>query len=295
MRYNISKFNNKYNFEITASSYIGNPIDGTVLFVTKKVKSLLSNLRGHKHCMVFIEEGIDVPEEYSLNNCFYVSNNPQLDYGIFALELEKADLEQRKQYKYTLNDNGSYIGENVQFGKNVIIEPNCLIDHNVIIGDDAYIGFGSTIRNAIIGNNFRCYDHACIGADSFFMAETDERKFRIPSFGKVYIGNNVDLGCNVVIERGFNSDTKINDNVKIDANVCIGHDCNIEKETIVACGSNIAGFVDVGEKTYIGMNATVKQRLSIGNNAMVGMGASVITKVKDDISVFGNPARKCSV
>ncbi len=48
----------------------------------------------------------------------------------------------------------------------------------------------------------------------------------------------------------------------------------------------------IGDRTYIGMNATVKQRLSIGEDVMIGMGSVVISNVKSGVSVFGNPARK---
>ncbi len=291
MEYNVSQINPEYDFNITGVSFIGNPVDGTVLFITRKVKILLRNLNSRKKCLVFIQDGIEIPEDYKKDNCFIPSEDPQLEYARFTLKLSQIEKEKDKKRKYTLTPEGFYIGENVKLGENVVIEPCCKIGHDVIIGDNAFIGFGSTILNAEIGNNFVCQGRSAIGVDAFFMAES-VNKFRIPSFGKVYMGNYVDISSNVTVERGFNSHTIIKDNTKIDSNVCIGHDDYIGENVVITSGASIAGLVTIGKNVYVGMNATVKQRLNIGDDALIGMGSVVISNVKEGISVFGNPAVK---
>lgn len=291
MEYNVSQINPKYDFNITGVSFIGNPVNGTVLFITKKVKKLLGNLDSKINCLVFIQEGIEIQNQYKKDNCFVLCEDPQLEYARFALKMNQIEKEKDKKRKYTLTPEGYYIGENVKLGENVVIEPCCKIGHDVIIGDNAFVGFGSTILNAEIGDNFVCQGRSAIGVDAFFMAES-ENKFRIPSFGKVYIGNYVDISSNVTVERGFNSHTIIKDNTKIDSNVCIGHDDIIGENVVITSGASIAGLVTVGKNVYVGMNATVKQRLDIGNDALIGMGSVVISNVKEGISVFGNPAVK---
>lgn len=294
MEFSVSQINPKYDFTITGVSFIGNPVSGTVLFITKKVKKLLGNLNSKKNCLVFIQTGIDIPDELKKDNCFILSEDPQLEYARFALKLNLIETEIDNRRKYTLAPEGYYVGEDVKLGDNVVIEPCCRIGHDVIIGDNSFIGFGSIILNTEIGNDFVCQGRTAIGVDAFFMAE-GENKFRIPSFGKVYIGNYVDISSNVTIERGFNSHTVIKDNTKIDSNVCIGHDDIIGENVVITSGASIAGLVTIGKNAYVGMNATVKQRLSIGDDAMIGMGSVVISNVKDGISVFGNPAVKFGV
>lgn len=294
IKYNVSQITPDYDFTITGVSFIGAPKDGTVLFVTKKVKGYLKNLALRKNCLVFIQEGIDIPDDYKTNNCFVVSEDPQLAYARFALKLNQIEKEKDRNRKYSLTPEGYYLGENVKIGENAVIEPCCRIGHDVVIGDNAFIGFGSNIENAEIGDCFVCQGRSAIGVDAFFMAE-GENKFRIPSFGRVYIGNYVDISSNVTIERGFNSHTVIKGNTKIDSNVCIGHDDIIGENVVITSGASIAGLVSIGKNVYVGMNATVKQRLNIGDDAMIGMGSVVISNVKDGISVFGNPAVKFGV
>ncbi len=293
MHYNIKLINDKYDFEITGASFIGEPVDGTMLFMTHKVKRLLPNMEGHKNCLVFVENGMEIDENLMEDNCFMFSDDPQREYAKLAITIDKEEKEKNKKRKHILTQEGYYKGEGVKIGADTIIEAGCFIDHDVVIGNNCYIKSGTVIRNAIIGDNFECFERVTIGTDCFFIAEDENNnEFRIPSFGKVIIGNNVCMGAGTVIERGFNRNTRINDYVKLDANVAIGHDCLIHEHVKATAGATIAGFVEIKQGAYIAMNATIKQRLTIGENATVGMGAAVITNVKDGITVFGNPTKK---
>lgn len=294
MEYDVSRVDPGYRFTVHGASFIGAPRNGTVLFVTRKVRRLLDNLRDAENCLVFAETGLDIPEAYRQHNCFVMADDPQLTYATFALEMQKEERIRESARQWTLTPERYWLGENVTMGAGCVIEAGCRIGHDVILGDGARIGFGSSIYHARIGDDFGCLDRTSVGIDAYFMAEGDP-PFRIPSFGSVIVGNHVDLSSNVIIERGFNSDTYIGDNTKIDSNVCIGHDVRMEGNISITCGASIAGLVNIGKDVYIGMNAAVKQRLSIGEGAMVGMGAVVVSNVSAGAKVFGNPAVKFGI
>ena len=289
MEYDVSRIDPKYRFAVRGASFIGEPRNGTALFVTRKVRRLLANLENAEECLVFAETGLEIPDAYRRKNCFVMAEDAQLAYAKFALELAAEERAREARRTYTLTSGGYWLGENVTLGADCVIEQGCRIGHDVVIGDGARIGFGSSILHTEAGKDFGCLDRCSVGIDAFFMAEGEE-SFRIPSFGKVLIGNRVDLSANVIIERGFNRDTVLRDDVKIDSNVCIGHDVRVGENTFMTCGASIAGLVDIGKDVYIGMNAAVKQRLAIGDRAVVGMGSVVISNVKADTKVFGNPA-----
>ena len=277
MHYNVKEICENYNFEISGVSFIGTPKDESMLFVTNKVKNMISNLIGHRNCLVFVETGID---------------DPQSEYAKLALKIEKSEKENSKNKKYKYTHEGYYIGENVIIGEGTVIECGCIIDHDVIIGKNSYIKAGTVIKNAIIGDNFECFERVVIGTDSFFIAKNDGEEMRIPSFGRVIIGKNVSVGAGTVIERGFNGDTQLRDNVKLDGNISIGHDDIICEHVKITAGATLAGFVEVRKNSYIGMNATIKQRVIVEEEAMVGMGAAVIRNVKKGTTVFGNPMKQ---
>lgn len=48
----------------------------------------------------------------------------------------------------------------------------------------------------------------------------------------------------------------------------------------------------VGGKVFIGTKATVLPNMTIGHGATVGAGSTVLKKVGDGTTVFGNPAKK---
>ncbi len=292
MRYQVRDPEGHYDFEITGASYIGKPKDGTVLFVTPKMKSQLSRLREHAGCLVFAEEGMEIPPELREKNRFLLSPDAEEAYASFMLARQAEENALHAGRKYTLTPEGFWMGENVSLGPGARVEPGCLIDHDVVMGKDARIGFGSRISHAIIGDGFRCDSHAVIGADAWYPVGEGDRRTQLPSFGAVRIGDHVVIGNQTVIERGVNADTVIADYVQMDAQVCIGHDNEIGHHVRITCGVKLGGLVTVGPETYIGMNATVKQRLSIGEGALIGMGSVVVSRVSPGEKVFGNPARK---
>lgn len=289
MNFNVHEISEQYNFVVIGASYIGHPVENTVMFITKKVSGLLENLKGIRHCLIFAEEGMNVAESLKDDNCFVFTQNPQQDYALFitgfAKEKEKID----KDRNYCLTEGGYYIGERVQIGEDCYIEPMCLIGHDVVIGNHARIHSGTVIKNAKIGDNFLANENAVIGANGFTMAEDENKdKYRIPTLGKVLIGNNVEVGSHDNISCGSGGDTIIEDNVKLDTQVHIGHDVYLHKNVEITAGAIVGGFVEVGEDSFIGINATLRNRISLGKGSRVSMGAVVTKDVASVQTVSGN-------
>lgn len=115
--------------------------------------------------------------------------------------------------------------------------------------------------------------------------------FRIPHLGNVVIGEFVQIGSHVCIDRAVIGSTVIGDNVKIDNLVHVAHNAQIGKNTLIVAGAVVGGSVVIGENCFIGMNASIKQKVKIGNNVTVGAGAVVLRDVPDGATVVGNPAR----
>ena len=56
-------------------------------------------------------------------------------------------------------------------------------------------------------------------------------------------------------------------------------------------GVNLAGDVQIGRETWVGIGSAVCQGLRIGRGAMIGAGAVVVEDVADLQTVVGVPAR----
>jgi len=53
----------------------------------------------------------------------------------------------------------------------------------------------------------------------------------------------------------------------------------------------LAGNVHVGEFSFFGANAVIREGVKIGKNVLVGAGSVVIKDVPDNQIVVGNPAK----
>lgn len=73
--------------------------------------------------------------------------------------------------------------------------------------------------------------------------------------------------------------------------VYVAHDTRMDDYVTCANSASIAGRVTMGVATFIGANATIRERTRIGTSALVGMGCVVIHDVPDGQVVVGNPGR----
>ena len=80
-----------------------------------------------------------------------------------------------------------------------------------------------------------------IGADGFGFAPDDGRWEKIEQLGAVRIGDDVEIGANTCIDRGALDDTVIEDGVKLDNLIQIGHNVRIGAHTAIAGCVGIAG------------------------------------------------------
>ncbi len=293
MKFDISEFNPEKFHNILGMSYIGNPRPNTAMYISLKVEGLISKLDKVKNCLVFVENGIKVPDNAEKNNTFIMCENAQLEYARFAEIFAQKRFEKEKKINYICSPKGYFVSEDSHIESDAYIEPGCVIGPDVTIGKNAKILANSVIKRATIGDNFILNENAVVGANGFTMTEDENgNKIRIPSLGRVIIGDNVEIGANDNISCGSGGDTIIEDYAKIDALVYIGHDVHIHKNVEITAGGIIGGFDELHENSYVGINAALRNRITVGNNVVIGMGSTVTKSVENDIIVAGNPARK---
>ena len=111
----------------------------------------------------------------------------------------------------------------------------------------------------------RCLLHpgVVIGADGFGQAQDRDGYVKVPQLGAVSIGDDVEVGANTTIDRGAIGDTVVENGVKIDNQVQIGHNCTIGEHTVIAGCAGISGSVTVGKRCMIGGMVGVVGHLEI--------------------------------
>ena len=177
-------------------------------------------------------------------------------------------------------------------GKNVVIGFGCYIDEKVELEDGVIIGNNVLIECPThIGKNSIVHSGVVIGTDGFGYYENGKQFEKVPHFGGVRIGENVEIGANTCIDRGTLDDTYIGDGTKID-NLChIAHNVQIGKNCLVIACSLLGGSCHLKDNVYIAPGAIVKNQIDISDNSLVGMGAVVIKDIDANQVVAGVPAR----
>jgi UDP-3-O-[3-hydroxymyristoyl] glucosamine N-acyltransferase len=127
----------------------------------------------------------------------------------------------------------------------------------------------------------RCILHpgVVIGADGFGFAPSQGGYEKIEQLGAVRIGNDVEIGANTCIDRGALADTVIEDGVKLDNLIQIGHNCRIGRHTVVSGCTGIAGSATIGAHCMIGGAAMILGHLTIADRVNISAGSFVARSI----------------
>ncbi|MEW5863306.1 MAG: UDP-3-O-(3-hydroxymyristoyl)glucosamine N-acyltransferase [Pseudomonadota bacterium] len=162
------------------------------------------------------------------------------------------------------------VARDVRLGAGVSVGAGC------VIGEGAEIGEGSTLYPNVvvypgcrIGARAIVHSGTVIGADGFGFAAEGGRWIKIPQIGRVVIGDDVEIGAACSIDRGALDDTVIEDGVKLDNQIQIGHNCRIGAHTAMAGCAGVAGSTRIGRHCAIGAGALILGHLEICDHVRV--------------------------
>ena len=186
----------------------------------------------------------------------------------------------------------TYIGNNVKIGDDVKIYPHCYIGDNVTIESGSTLFSGVKIySDCIIGYNCKIHSGAVIGADGFGFAPDKNKVYTaIPQLGNVIIEDNVDIGANTTIDRATLGSTIIRKGVKLDNLIQVGHNCEIDENTVIAAQTGISGSTKIGKRAMIGGQTAFAGHIKVGDDTIVSGFSGVRKSVKDKDIVIGFPA-----
>lgn len=156
------------------------------------------------------------------------------------------------------------------------IGPLCVVERGACIGADTVLKSRVTVgEDCMVGE--RCILHAgvVIGADGFGFAANGDNWEKIEQLGAVQIGNDVEIGANTCIDRGAMQDTVIEEGVKLDNLIQIGHNVRVGRHTAMAGCVGVAGSATIGAHCTVGGGAIILGHLTIGDNVNISAGTLV--------------------
>jgi UDP-N-acetylbacillosamine N-acetyltransferase len=107
------------------------------------------------------------------------------------------------------------------------------------------------------------------------------------------IAENAEVGCGSVIAAGavVNPGAKVGENVIINTCASVDHECSIGDGVHLGPGVHLGGLVKIEEGAWIGIGATICDRIRIGSHSIIGAGSVVTKDVPPGVVAYGVPAK----
>jgi len=170
------------------------------------------------------------------------------------------------------------VAEQAVLADDVVIGPLCVVESGARIGSGSVLHSRVTVGHGCsIGQRCIVHPGVVIGADGFGFAPHEGHWEKIEQLGAVRIGDEVEIGANTCIDRGALEDTVIEDGVKLDNLIQIGHNVHVGAHTAMAGCAGVAGSAKIGAHCTIGGGAVVLGHLTLVDGVHVSA-ASVVTR-----------------
>ncbi len=198
---------------------------------------------------------------------------------------------------------GVRLGEGVSIGPLAVVEEGACIEDgvvlhaSVVIGRGALIGGGSIIHagavvgeRCILGKRVIVHSNAVIGSDGFGYARDGGRYYKIPQTGIVSLGDDVEIGACVTIDRATLGETTIGRGTKIDNLVQVAHNVTIGEDVVIAAQTGIAGSTSIGKGSQFGGQVGVGGHIKIGDKTLIGAKSGISHDLPGSAPYSGIPA-----
>lgn len=184
------------------------------------------------------------------------------------------------------------VADNAIIGDNTVIYPHVYIGTGVTVGTDSLIYSGTAVReHCQIGNRVIIQNNAVIGSDGFGFVTVNGKHQKVPQVGNVVIGDDVEIGACVTIDRATTGSTIIRDGSKVDNLVHIAHNVVVGENCFFVAQTGIAGSANIGNNvTFAGQSGSAGH-ITIGDNCVFAARSAPINDVPAGSFCAGFPAR----
>lgn len=282
---------------ITGAAPLGEAGPGDVSFVSgKKHAGLLSRTRASA---VVVRDAGEAPDGLNL----ILAGNPELAFARILGVLRPQAVPAPGVHPRAEVHPGAKLGSSVsaqafsvvedgaRVGDRTVLFPGVYVGKGAEIGPDCVIYPGVAIREGCkIGARVIIHCNSVVGSDGFGYARDKARYVKMPQTGIVRIGDDVEIGACVAIDRATMGETVIGRGTKIDNLVQVAHNVRVGEDTIIVAQAGIAGSSRVGSRVQIGGQSGVNGHISIGDDTGIGARSGVAQDVPPRSVYTGYPA-----
>jgi UDP-3-O-[3-hydroxymyristoyl] glucosamine N-acyltransferase len=180
------------------------------------------------------------------------------------------------------------IGPDVSIGEQTVIGANTTLEGNITIGKRCFIKSNVFVGHTVqIGDDCRIEPQTSIGTDGFgYGSDKSGQHFAKPHFGKVILGDRVEIGCGVHVDRGTFEDTVIGEGTKIDNHCHFAHNTIIGRDCLITAGFIVAGSSSFGDNCVFAGRVSANGHISVCDDVTMGP-VSVISKNITEPGMYG--------
>ena len=183
------------------------------------------------------------------------------------------------------------IGAQTRIGARCVLHGGNHLGADCRLGDDVIVFPNVTLyARTELGHRVRVHAGTVIGSDGFGYVLDHGRHRKVPQIGNVIVGDDVEIGANVTIDRGALGPTIIGKGTKIDNLVMIAHNVEIGEHSVLVGQVGIAGSTKLGSYVVLAGQVGIAGHLKIGNQVTVAAQSGVMHNVPDGETWFGYPA-----
>lgn len=301
---------------------VGARLIGNAGAQVKWVKSVAS---ADDHSLVFVEDAKFLEEALASKAAvvvageFAVGSNPKATLLIapqpkLAFARAAAILHGRKKAETGVHatavvDPSAKLSPNVSVGPNAVVSAGAVLGDNCTIGANSFIGEGvrfgaecvlksnvTVYPGTTVGNRVILHAGVVLGSDGFgYVPDRTTGKYeKFPQIGTLTIGDDVEIGANATIDRGALDATIIEDGVKIDNLVHIGHNVRVGKNVVIAAQTGVSGSAVIEQNVIVAGQVGIADHVTIEEGAILGAQCGVPSNKTirgKGILFWGTPAR----
>ena len=223
-----------------------------------------------------------------------VLDNPYVGYARVATLLNPPAETVPCIARTAVVDPRATIAPDASVGAHCVIEAGASVGAGTSLAAGSFVGRGSTIgpngriaarvvvcQGVHIGARVVIHPGVVVGADGFGIANDNGVWVKIPQFGGVRIGDDVEIGANTTIDRGALDDTVIEDGVKLDNLIQVGHNVHIGAHTAIAACSAIGGSARIGSRCTIAGAVSIAGHLEIADDVHLTATSAVPNSIRE--------------
>lgn len=222
-----------------------------------------------------------------------ISRDPYTTYARIARVLHPPEVHVPGVHASAVVDASAMISDKAHISAHVVVGKGCSIADGVyigpgtVLGNRCSVGANSQLLSNVtlvddvrIGERTIVHPGAVIGADGFGHARDKSGWIKVPQVGGVVIGDDVEIGANTAVDCGAIDDTIIEDGVRLDNLIQVGHNVRIGAHTAIIGPTAIAGSSTIGRRCMISGMVGIVGHVSVCDDTVITPQALVTKDIK---------------